>query len=61
MTLKDYPEAAKCFLGALVINPEAEHIWDNLRTVFLLMGRKDLANKSELRDVNLFSDEFNFM
>lgn len=60
MHLRDYGEAAKGFLSALTINPNADHIWDNLVVVFKLMNRKDLEDKCKMRDLNVFSDDFNF-
>lgn len=60
MSLRDYGEAAKGFLSALTINPNADHIWDNLVTVFKLMNRKDLEDKCKSRDPNVFSEDFNF-
>eukprot|EP01120_Amphizonella_sp_Union-15-10_P001642 TRINITY_DN11793_c0_g1_i1.p1 TRINITY_DN11793_c0_g1~~TRINITY_DN11793_c0_g1_i1.p1 ORF type:complete len:670 (+),score=133.54 TRINITY_DN11793_c0_g1_i1:87-2096(+) len=60
LSLKDYVESAKSFLGALSINPNAEHIWDHLRTVFGLMSREDLVSKLSRKDVELFRGEFAF-
>lgn len=60
MALNEFGEAAKAFLSALVLNPNALHQWDNLRNVFSLMKRPDLVQKCETGDVMLFQDEFHF-
>lgn len=60
MSLREYGEAAKGFLSALSINPNADHIWDNLVTVFKLMGREDLVRKCDMKDPNVFAEDFNF-
>jgi len=59
MSVGDYPEAAKCFLGALTIN-NAPHLWDNLRTALTSMQRFDLVNVTLKRDPELFRGEFDF-
>ncbi|KYQ90341.1 tetratricopeptide-like helical domain-containing protein (TPR) [Tieghemostelium lacteum] len=61
LSLNMFHEAAQNFLGAISIHPDAVHIWDNLKMVFRLMGREDLIQKSETRDVSLFVKDFNFM
>eukprot|EP01112_Ceratiomyxa_fruticulosa_P002552 TRINITY_DN1267_c0_g1_i2.p1 TRINITY_DN1267_c0_g1~~TRINITY_DN1267_c0_g1_i2.p1 ORF type:complete len:728 (-),score=159.12 TRINITY_DN1267_c0_g1_i2:55-2013(-) len=57
LALNMYPEAARNFLGALEMHPEAQHIWDNLMMVFRLLGRNDLVEKCQYRDISLFSNE----
>eukprot|EP00029_Vermamoeba_vermiformis_P004166 TRINITY_DN14696_c0_g1_i1.p1 TRINITY_DN14696_c0_g1~~TRINITY_DN14696_c0_g1_i1.p1 ORF type:complete len:672 (+),score=146.82 TRINITY_DN14696_c0_g1_i1:50-2065(+) len=59
LSLKEYVEAAKSFLGAVSINP-AKHLWDNLRTVFSMMNRPDLVELCNLQDVDMFRGEFAF-
>jgi peroxin-5 len=51
LAMKLYPEAAKQFLSALSIEPDATHIWSNLETVFSYMQRSDLLAKSKARRV----------
>lgn len=58
--LNEYGEAAKAFLSALSLNPDAKHQWDNLRNVFSLMKRDDLLKKCNTGDISLFMDEFHF-
>jgi len=59
LSLKDYVEAAKSFLGAVSINP-AKHLWDNLRTVFSMMSRPDLVELCDMQNVDVFRNEFAF-
>lgn len=58
--LGEYGEAAKAFLSALALNPDAKHQWDHLRNVFSLMKRPDLLKKCDIGDISLFMEEFNF-
>eukprot|EP01119_Soliformovum_irregulare_P014123 TRINITY_DN3837_c0_g1_i1.p1 TRINITY_DN3837_c0_g1~~TRINITY_DN3837_c0_g1_i1.p1 ORF type:complete len:593 (-),score=151.28 TRINITY_DN3837_c0_g1_i1:54-1583(-) len=60
MGLRQYDRAAQYFLGGLSMHPEATHIWSTLRLNFVNMGRDDLVNLVEQRDVNLFRGEFEF-
>eukprot|EP01127_Copromyxa_protea_P020626 TRINITY_DN691_c1_g2_i2.p1 TRINITY_DN691_c1_g2~~TRINITY_DN691_c1_g2_i2.p1 ORF type:complete len:470 (+),score=127.59 TRINITY_DN691_c1_g2_i2:453-1862(+) len=60
MATNNYVESAKCFLGALSINKESEHLWDLLRASFQLMHRRDLVEKCGMGDVEAFRSEFNF-
>jgi len=60
MALNEYGEAAKAFLSALALNPNAHHQWDNLKNVFSLMSRPDLIRKCDTKDISLFQDEFHF-
>ncbi|KAM9990898.1 hypothetical protein ACTFIY_006940 [Dictyostelium cf. discoideum] len=60
LSLNMFQESATTFLGAIAIHP-APNIWDNLKMVFRLMNREDLVQKADLRDVNAFLDEFQFM
>jgi peroxin-5 len=63
-----YKEAAEHFLTALnlhaTINPHQRNIsnnlWDTLRRTFVIMNRRDLAEKVKNHDVNVFHDEFEF-
>eukprot|EP01121_Diplochlamys_sp_Union-15-3_P009804 TRINITY_DN2690_c0_g1_i1.p1 TRINITY_DN2690_c0_g1~~TRINITY_DN2690_c0_g1_i1.p1 ORF type:complete len:648 (-),score=122.05 TRINITY_DN2690_c0_g1_i1:101-1936(-) len=60
MLQNNYVEAAKSFLGALSINPKAQHIWDYLNKVFIFLRRGDLSEKIQHHDVSMFRDEFVF-
>lgn len=56
--IASFKEAAPYFLNALLLNPEAHHIWDYVRRSFFNMNRFDLVEKINLRDPNAFRDEF---
>jgi peroxin-5 len=60
LSLRNYVAAAQSFLGALTINSSAQHLWDNLKTVFALMNRQDLVELCDLRDTDVFKKEFTF-
>jgi len=45
--IRNFPEAAKCFLGALEIN-NTQHLWDNLKKAFMDMNRPDLVSKIDI-------------
>jgi hypothetical protein len=53
-----YDEAAKCYLQALRLNPEAMHIWGYLRVTFTSMERFDLVQLAGQQDPALFDAEF---
>jgi Flp pilus assembly protein TadD len=56
--LLDFKAAANCFLNALILNPNVDHVWTYLRQSFMKMQRFDLIEKLELRDPAMFKDEF---
>ena len=55
-----YANAAKYYLKALSLNEKADHLWGYLRFTFSCMGRPDLVQKSDARNLALFKDEFRF-
>ena len=57
-TQRDYDRAARFYLCALALNPEAQHVWSYLTSTFISMDRADLVRKVELRDPMVFQDEF---
>jgi len=57
--VRNFTEAAKCFLGALEIN-NTEHLWENLKKSFMDMNRPDLVAKIESHNVDVFRSEFDF-
>jgi len=57
--IRNFPEAAKCFLGALEIN-NTQHLWDNLKKAFMDMNRPDLVSKIENHSIDVFRSEFEF-
>eukprot|EP01129_Flabellula_baltica_P015012 TRINITY_DN738_c0_g1_i2.p1 TRINITY_DN738_c0_g1~~TRINITY_DN738_c0_g1_i2.p1 ORF type:complete len:420 (-),score=109.45 TRINITY_DN738_c0_g1_i2:879-2138(-) len=59
MSLRNYHEAAQCFLGALTIN-DSPHLWRSLNTAFALMRRPDLVEIAKEHNIEHFRDEFIF-
>jgi len=57
--IRNFTDAAKCFLGALEIN-NTQHLWDNLKKAFMDMNRPDLVSKIDNHNVDLFRSEFDF-
>ncbi len=55
-----FQNAAKYYLKALSLNENADHLWGYLRFTFSCMGRPDLVQKSDARNLALFKDEFRF-
>jgi tetratricopeptide (TPR) repeat protein len=53
-----YEEAARCYLRALRLNPEAGHMWGYLRVTFTSMERFDLVQLAGQQDPSLFEAEF---
>ncbi|TPX58957.1 hypothetical protein PhCBS80983_g02774 [Powellomyces hirtus] len=59
-----YKEAVEHLLGALSMHRDGEekgsaNLWETLKRGFMLMDRRDLADKAYLgQDVNIFRDEF---
>ncbi len=60
LAMKLYVDAAKQFLAALSIEPDAVHIWTNLETTFSYMQRRDLVTLARSRNVSAFKKEFDF-
>lgn len=51
-------ESMPYFLNALLLNPQASHIWNYIRSSCLQMNRLDLVEKINDKDPNLFRAEF---
>ena len=60
LSMKMYLDAAKQFLSALSIEPDAIHIWNNLETAFSYLDRPDLIELARARNVKQFKKEFDF-
>jgi len=58
LALRQYDQAARQFLHALRLQPDAPHIWQNLRTTFSSMERPDLLQRSVKNDWREFAQEF---
>jgi peroxin-5 len=46
------------FLNALLLNPQATHIWSYIRSSCLQMNKLDWLEKVNMKDPNLFRSEF---
>jgi peroxin-5 len=55
--LQNYEAAARAYLDALRLNPDASHIWSYLRIAFTVMDRFDLVQKTEDRNIDLFPSD----
>ena len=60
-TLRRFDLAAQSFLSALAINPGATHLWNYLRSALVQLGKFDLVEAIDQRDVNLFRGDFTFL
>ena len=54
----DYGEAAKHFVQALRMHPDAAHIWSNLEMVTRLLNRDDLAVHAARKNLEPFKASF---
>ena len=43
--MRNYDDAARIFLNALSLNPEAKHVWELFQTALLGLNRYDLVKK----------------
>jgi len=62
-----YKEAAEHFLGALSLHGDtnnrknvSNNLWETLCRTFLMMERKDLFEKAQAHNLNIFHGEFEF-
>ena len=60
MRRSSYDAAASCYLKALDLNPQANHIWTYLGMTLTSMGRPDLVEQAALQDPNAFRGDFDF-
>ena len=57
----EYLKACEQFLNALMINPQAQHIWSYVRQAALQADRMDILEKIEQKDPKLFASDFNLI
>ena len=57
-SIGQYKESMPHFLNALILNPQATHIWGYIRSSCLQMNRLDLLEKVNAKDPNSFRGEF---
>lgn len=58
LALNEYPDAARSFLAALRLHPNAVHLWDNLKMVFRLMSRDDLEERAMNHNIEDFGEDY---
>lgn len=56
-----YMESGKCYLQALSLNPDANHIWNYLRIALSCAERADLVQHADARDLAWFRREFGLL
>lgn len=52
----DYDEAARFYLNALSLRPDAKHVWSYLHTTFMNMQRYDLIGLISQQNPKLFTE-----
>ena len=57
----NFQAAANCFLNALILQPELDHVGIYLQQAFIQMKRFDLVEKLKARNYGVFSDEFELL
>jgi len=59
--LRNYSEAARCYLQTLSLNPDARHVWSYLRVALTCDERWDLLPLAASQDLGGFSEHFDFV
>jgi len=59
--LRNYSEAARCYLQTLSLNPEARHVWSYLRVALTCDERWDLLPLAASQDLGGFREHFDFV
>ena len=57
----NFQAGANCFLNALLLQPNLDHVRTYLQTAFIQMKRFDLLEKLKSMDYSLFRDEFELL
>ena len=57
----NFQAGANCFLNALVLQPDLDHVGTYLQTAFIQMKRFDLVEKLKAGNINAFRDEFELL
>lgn len=57
----DFKAASNCFINAMILNPQAEHLRAYLHAAFIQMKRFDLVEKMKMGDMMAFKDEFDLI
>ena len=59
--LRNYSEAARCYLQTLSLNPDARHVWSYLRVALTCDERWDLLPMAASQDLGGFREHFDFV
>jgi peroxin-5 len=59
--LRDYSQAARCYLQTLSLNPEAKHVWSYLRIALTCDEKWDLLPLAASQNLSAFHEHFDFV
>ena len=59
--LRNYSEAARCYLQTLSLNPEAKHVWSYLRIALTCDEKWDLLPLAASQNLGAFHEHFDFV
>lgn len=59
--LRNYSQAARCYLQTLSLNPEAKHVWSYLRIALTCDEKWDLLPLAASQNLSAFHDHFDFV
>ena len=59
--LRNYSQAARCYLQTLSLNPEAKHVWSYLRIALTCDEKWDLLPLAASQNLNAFHEHFDFV
>ena len=57
----NFQAGANCFLNALLLQPDLDHVRTYVQTAFIQMKRFDLVEKLKSGNINDFRDEFELL
>jgi peroxin-5 len=59
--LRNYDEAARCYLQTLSLNPDAIHIWSYLRISLTCGENWDLLPLAASQNIDAFKEHYDFV
>lgn len=59
--LRNYSQAARCYLQTLSLNPEAKHVWSYLRIALTCDEKWDLLPLAASQNLNAFHEHYDFV
>lgn len=59
--LRNYSQAARCYLQTLSLNPEAKHVWSYLRIALTCDEKWDLLPLAAAQNLSAFHEHFDFV